>query len=101
MPILRYSIVAKDDLKEIARFIARDRPDAARAWAAKLRRKCQLACKNLGIGDDRPELGPGIRSTYVGNYVIFFRRGSQALEIVRILRGAKKSNVFNRMLLFR
>lgn len=87
MPRLRYSAESKEDLMLIARFIARDKPNAARSWVAKLREKCRLVAKHPDIGDERPEFGEGIRSTYVGSYVIFFRRVEGFLEIVRVIRG--------------
>ncbi|QDV40401.1 Plasmid stabilization system protein [Stieleria neptunia] len=87
MPRLRYSAASKEDLTEIARFIAKDKPDAARKWVAKLRQRCRLAAKHPDIGDDRSDLGERIRSTYVGSYIIFFRENDDTLEIVRILRG--------------
>ncbi|WP_442506734.1 type II toxin-antitoxin system RelE/ParE family toxin [Novipirellula sp. SH528] len=87
MPRLRYSSQSKDDLKQIARFIAKDKPDAARQWVSKIREKCQLASQHPEIGDERPELGEGIRSTYLGSYVIFFRRSNGFVDIVRVMRG--------------
>ena len=87
MPRLRYSEQSKNDLKQIARFIANDKPDAARKWVSKLREKCRLASQHPEIGDERPELGEGIRSTYLGRYVIFFRRNDGFVEIVRVIRG--------------
>jgi toxin ParE1/3/4 len=87
MPKLRYSDASKCDLKEIARFIAKDKPKAARDWGAKLRDKCRMLAKHPEVGDDRSDLGEGIRSTYVGSYIIFFRRREEMLEIVRVRRG--------------
>jgi toxin ParE1/3/4 len=87
MPKLRYSDASKDDLKEIARFIARDKPRAAREWTAKIREKCRMLVKHPDVGDDRSDLGDGIRSTYVGCYIIFFRQREQLLEVVRVRRG--------------
>ena len=87
MPRFRYSEKSKSDLKQIARFIANDKPDAARKWVSKLREKCRLASQHPEIGDERPELGEGIRSTYLGSYVIFFRRSDGVVEIVRVIRG--------------
>ena len=87
MARLRYSDAAKDDLKEIAKFIARDKPRAAREWATKMREKCRLLASNPGVGDDRSDLGDGMRSTYVGSYIIFFREREKTLEIVRVRRG--------------
>lgn len=87
MSKLRYSAAAKEDLKEIARYIAKDKPTAARQWVAKLREKCRLAARHPEIGDERGDLGEGIRSTYVGSYIIFFRENNETLEIVRVARG--------------
>ena len=87
MPRLRYSAQSKDDLKQIARFIANDKPVAARKWISKLREKCRLASQHPEIGDDRPEMGEGIRSIYLGSYVIFFRSANGFVEIARVIRG--------------
>lgn len=84
---LRYSDASKEDIKEIARYIARDKPKAAREWAAKLREKCQKLAENPAVGDDRADLGKGIRSSYVGSYIVFFRQHEEILEIVRMRRG--------------
>ena len=73
MPRLRYSAASKEDLKEIARFIAKDKPVAARQWVAKLGEKCRLVAQHPDIGDDRSDLAYGIRSTYVGSYIVYFR----------------------------
>ena len=51
------------------------------------REKCRLVAKNSDIGDDRRDLGDGIRSTYVGSYIIYFREKDGTLEIVRVVRG--------------
>jgi toxin ParE1/3/4 len=87
MPRLRYSAESKDDLKQIARFIANDKPIAARQWVAKLREKCRIVAQHPEVGDRRPELGRDIRSTYVGSYVIFFQRTEGFVDIVRVMRG--------------
>ena len=87
MPRLRFSEKSKNDLKQIARFIAKDKPVAARQWVAKIREKCRIIAKHPEIGDERPEFGNGIRSTYLGSYVIFFRRAEGFVDIVRVIRG--------------
>ncbi len=87
MPRLRYSRESKQDLKQIARFIALDKPLAAEQWIAKLKEKCRLLAKNPALGDNRPELGERIRSSYVGSYAIYFRQAEGFVEIVRVIRG--------------
>ena len=93
MPRLRYSAESKEDLKEIARYIARDKPIAARQWVARIKEKCRVAAKQPEIGDERPTLGDSIRSTYVGRYVIFFRRNAGFVEIVRVIPGDQDTHV--------
>ncbi len=93
MPRLRFSAESKDDLKQIARHIAQDKPIAARQWVAKIKEKCHVAAKHPEIGDQRPELGEDIRSTYVGSYVIFFRSKEGFVDIVRVIRGDRDTQL--------
>jgi toxin ParE1/3/4 len=84
---LRFSDAALNDLREIRRFIAYDKPKAAGEWVRKIRRKCRLIARNKELGDAREELGSGVRSTYLGDYIIFFRSDSNFVEIIRVIRG--------------
>ncbi len=87
MPKLRFSAESNDDLKEIARYIANDKPNAAREWVTKINEKCHLLASHPDIGEMRPELGDGIRCTYVVSYVVFFRRKDDSVEIARVIPG--------------
>ena len=87
MPRLRYSVESREDLKRILHYIAQDKPIAAREWVAKIREKCRLLAKHPNLGDLRSELGDTIRSSYVGNYVIFFRQNETFVDILRVFRG--------------
>jgi toxin ParE1/3/4 len=87
MPRLRFSHDARADLREIARFIARDKPSAARKWVEKLKAKCRLAAQFPELGQMRKDLGRDIRCTFVGSYVIFYRHRGAILEIARVIRG--------------
>jgi len=46
-----------------------------------------MSAEHREVGDDRADLGEGIRSTYMGTYIIYFRQRKQALEIVRVKLG--------------
>lgn len=87
MPKLRYSPASVSDLKEVATYIAEHDPAAARRWRERIHSKCRLLAKYPELGDARPELGHGVRSTYAGSYVIYFRRVAEAVEIARVIRG--------------
>jgi toxin ParE1/3/4 len=87
MPKLFISESALADLKQIKRYIARDKPIAARNWIAKIRRKCRLLARNPELGDLREEFGKGIRCSYFGDYIIYFQREDNTVEIMRVIRG--------------
>jgi toxin ParE1/3/4 len=90
MPTLRYLAQARDDLKQIRRYIARE--SGSKEVAARFFKKLDRECRRLAslpgtMGRARPELGEGIRSIPYGNYVILFRYNGPYLEIVSILEG--------------
>lgn len=87
MAKLSISETALRDLKELKRYIASDKPQAASRWITKVRQKCRLLAKNPELGDPREELGTGIRVSYLGDYCIFFRKVDGFVEIVRVIRG--------------
>ena len=70
MPRLRFSRNARADLKEIASFIARDKPVAARNWVERVKAKCRLVARQPGLGEVREDLGEGVQATLVGSYVV-------------------------------
>ena len=87
MPRLRFSRDARVDLQEILRFIARDKPVAARKWVEKIKSKCHLLASHPKLGEARDDLGEGVRCTFVGSYVILYRHISGTVEISRVIRG--------------
>lgn len=87
MTRVRFSKEARADLQGIARYIARDKPDAARRWMARVRVKCQVLVDHPDSGESRDDLGSHVRCTFIGSYVIFYRRSGGLVEIVRVIRG--------------
>ncbi|MBN9548396.1 MAG: type II toxin-antitoxin system RelE/ParE family toxin [Alphaproteobacteria bacterium] len=80
---------AVTDLEAIADYIAADSPARATIFVQELRGACGELCT-------MPERYPlveghqssGIRRRVYGSYLIFFRVGSHAVEILHILHGA-------------
>ena len=90
MARLRYAAAARDDLINIAEYIAPQSESTilARQFTDRLRRKCaDLAASPFSMGRSRPELRPDMRSVAFGNYVSFFRYSRSTLEVVNILEG--------------
>lgn len=90
MAKVTYAPLANDDLAEIVSFIAQDNPNAARNWLRKIRETCSLLATNPAMGEQRADFGvAGCRSFTLGNYVVFFRRLGDGVEIARIVHGSR------------
>lgn len=81
---------AESDLEQIATYIAERSVEIALNLVQELREKCESLA-------DAPRGYPlvpryehlGIRRRPLGNYLIFYRVGSNAIEVVHILHGAR------------
>ncbi len=89
MARLRFRPLAEADLDSIYDYIARDNPERAWSFVVELHDKCELLADNAAAGVRRYELAEGLRSFPVGRYVIFYRRESGGIEVVRILHGSR------------
>ena len=86
---VKFSPAARDDLVEIALYIARDNPARALTFVDELEAKCARLGAEPGIGTARPELGDAMRMLPHGRYFIFYRQGDAALRIERVMHGAR------------
>jgi toxin ParE1/3/4 len=64
-------------------------PPAAERFAARVDRKCQALGRIPELGRARDEILPGLRSTPVGKYVLFYRLRGEVVEVLRILHGRR------------
>ena len=95
MSQLRISPRASLDLIEIWSYIADDSVANADAFIDKIYETMQLLARQPGSGRHREELVPGIQSFPFGRYIIFYRVAASAIEIVRVLHGARDiENIF-------
>ena len=89
MPALRILPLAISDLMEIWSYIADDSETNADAFIDELYDTMSNLGHQPAMGREREELAPGIRSFPVRRYVIFYRHVSSAVEVVRVLHGAR------------
>jgi toxin ParE1/3/4 len=91
MPRLVLAPEARQDLRDIRDYIAKDNPDAARRVVTRLRGLARILAGAPALGRARPELGAGVRSFPADRYVLFYRpvRGAAGIQIVRVLHGAR------------
>lgn len=85
----RLTPLAITDLDDIAEYIARHDPGAARRLLARLERKFEMLGKRPKAGRARPELRPDLRSTVLDSYLILDRAIDGGAEIVRVVHGAR------------
>lgn len=81
---------ARVDLKNIVEYIQSESGErkTAEYFASRLVEKCrELAGQPFEMGRVRPELGVGIRTYAMGNYLIFFRYSNEVMEVVAIVEG--------------
>lgn len=80
---------AQADLVDIWAYIAADSSSQADRLLALIDSKFQSLSRQPGLGRQRDELSPGLRSFPLGSYVIFYIQDSGSLLIVRVLHGAR------------
>lgn len=84
------SAEAEADLEQVASYVAERSPQGALTLIRELRDRCESLV-------DAPRGYPlvpryeqfGIRRRPFGNFLIFYRVGSEAIEVVHILHGAR------------
>lgn len=89
MKTLVFTPSAQSDLDDILSYIAAHRPLTAVSVMARIREKCELLARSPEIGQRRPEFGGDCRSFPVQRWVVFYRITGQAVQIVRVLDGAR------------
>ncbi len=80
---------ARQDLKEIWRYIAQDSPASADRLLDRIDDKCRLLAEYPNIGHNRQELAVGLQSFPVGRYTLFYRLIDDGIEVVRVLHSAR------------
>jgi toxin ParE1/3/4 len=89
MKKISFSPAARDDLMDIAVFIAQDNPTRALTFVDEIENRCGGLGRSPGIGTARPELGEGVCMLPHGRYLIFYRAAGDAVRIERIMHSAR------------
>lgn len=86
---IRWSPLALRDLLEIRDYIRRDKPEAARAEADRIRRSVERLSSFPESGRNL-EVIPGVREVVSGNYHIYYRVRPSQVEILRVYHGKRR-----------
>ncbi len=89
MPIIVKLPRAKTDLVEIWDYIADDSEARADAFIESIDQTLHSLAEYPKIGRVRDEIAINLRSFPIGRYVIFYRKFSEGIEIVRVLHSAR------------
>jgi len=89
VPQIRISPRARSDLIEIWSYIAEDSIANADAFIDKLHEIMKVLSLQSEAGRRQEELAPGLLSFPFGRYIIFYRAVEDAIEIIRVLHGAR------------
>jgi addiction module RelE/StbE family toxin len=85
---LRWTKRARRDLIEIGRYIARDKPEAARLWVGRLRQSAQSAARQPRVGRRVPEVDrKDLREVLVGNYRIVYEVRKAEIRVLAVFEG--------------
>ncbi len=85
---VKVSRLAESDLISIWHSIADQDPHAATRILKDLDARMALLDQYPDRGASRPEFGSGIRILIEGNYLIFYRRMRDKVEVLRVVHGA-------------
>ncbi len=80
---------AQEDVIAIWDRISEDNPGAADAFIDHIDARFEMLARNPHAGRQRDELGYGIRSVVLGDYVIFYRITTPDITIMRVVHGAR------------
>jgi toxin ParE1/3/4 len=90
--MVRRSLLAQQDFRNIWHYIAIDNPTAADRLLRRIDSKVELYAANPNMGRPRDKLATGLRSFPVGDFVVFYRIVGDGIELVRIMHGARRMN---------
>ncbi|MFN8555570.1 MAG: type II toxin-antitoxin system RelE/ParE family toxin [Candidatus Obscuribacterales bacterium] len=89
MKRLLFTPKSLQDFQEIHDYIAQDSIEAAADFIDRLQQRCNELCNMPGMGRKRDELASGMRSSAVGEHIIFYRVVDEKLEIMHVLHGKR------------
>jgi toxin ParE1/3/4 len=95
MPHYRITDEARADLDAIWLYVAeRGGIDTADRLIDAIIERFPLLASTPGMGFAREDFAPGLRSFPVGDYLIFYRRASGHIDIIRVLHGTRDLSRF-------
>ena len=91
MPRAEFDPDALADLDAIYDYIGRVSRSADRADEVvdRIHRACELYANQPGMGEQRPDLGPGLRTFAVSPHVVIYRPFDDGIRVLRVFDGRR------------
>lgn len=91
MSAVQYQSQARNDLLEIWRYVARQSQseEVADKLIDAIDDRSLIYAQNPELGTPRTDLGERVRFFVVSNHVIFYRPGSEGIEVLRVMHGRR------------
>lgn len=86
---VRRTDLARDEIAVALDYLEERSAAAAERLTAMIEERCRLLATNPFMGRARDELGPGLRSIVVGEYLLFYRITDVEVIVVRFLHGRR------------
>jgi toxin ParE1/3/4 len=80
---------AEADLLAIAIYVAEQSPGRAAVLVRRLRERCRILERLPFAGRERPELGLGVRGLLERPYLLLYRVGTDAIEVIAVIHSAR------------
>lgn len=92
---LQLTYEAREDLKDIGRYVSENSVNAADAFLDELYQECTRINRAQFLGRNRPELGEQVTSYPYRKYILYFQSDETNLYVLRILHSSRdQSKVF-------
>ncbi len=89
MPGYRLSVAAQNDLREISRYTQENwGSKQPKHYLVELAAGFENITRSPRLGKARDEIEKGIRSFPVARHIIFYRTGTECIEIARVLHSS-------------
>ena len=89
MKDLAHADTALAEIRAAVGYLDQFSPPAAERLSAKIDSQSELLRTSPFMGRARDELGPGLRSIVVGDYLLFYRVTDTEVIVVRFLHGRR------------
>ncbi len=97
MRAISFAEDAENDIDSICEYLQQHSETAAERLLEDIAERTKLLSVQPGVGRPRDDLLPGMRSSVIGKYVLFYLYDDEEVEVVRFVHGSRDiENLFGK-----